>query len=131
MIGILLISLNAMACMGGDLAPLVLTSTKSYQLEVDKSQEIILDGGTQLPKITAIKGTTPKGKPMLTVMSGLQVLEKGQMRSYPHRISVKMNDMEKDWEKPVEIAYENQGKPFTVSVKWVQAKGGCFKPVTK
>lgn len=127
----LLISLNAMACMGTELAPLVLTPTKNYQLEVDKSQEIILDGGTQLPKITAIKATGPKGKPMLTVMSGLQVLEKGQMKSYPHRISVKMNEMEKDWEKPVEIALENQGKPYTVSVKWVQAKGGCFKPVTK
>lgn len=125
------LSIHAMACTGGELAPVILSPTKNYQLEVDKTQEIILDGGTQLPKITAIKGTTPKGKPMLTVMSGLQVLEKGQMKSYPHRISIKMNDMEKELDKPVEIAFENQGKPYTVSVKWAQAKGGCFKSVIK
>jgi len=130
-IGSLLVSMYAMACASGELAPLVLTPTKNYQLEVDKLQEIILDGGTQLPKITAIKGTGSKGKPMLTVMSGLQVLEKGQMKSYPHRISVKMNELEKDWEKPIEIALENQGKAYVVSVKWAQAKGGCFKAVSK
>jgi CobQ-like glutamine amidotransferase family enzyme len=54
---------------------LALAPTKSYQVEIDKVQEIILDGGTQLPKITSIKAAGSKGKPMLTVMSGLQVLE--------------------------------------------------------
>ena len=127
----LLLSTYAMACVGGELTPLVLSPTKNYQLEIDKTQEIIIDGGTQLPKITAIKGTMPKGKPMLTVMSGLQVLEKGQMKSYPHRISIKMNEMEKEWDKPIEIILADQGKTYAISVKWVQAKTGCFKPVIK
>lgn len=127
----LLFSFQAMACMGGELVPLVLSPTKNYQLEIDKSQEIVLDGGTLLPKIKSIKGTGPNGKPMLTVMSGLQALEKGQMKSYPNRISVKMNEMEKDWERPVEITLENQGKLFTVSVKWLQARSGCLKPIVK
>lgn len=131
MIWSLLISLNAMACVGGGLAPLVLAPTKNYSLEIDKAQEIILDGSTQLPKITSVKGTGPKGKPMLTVMSGLQVLEKGQMKSYPHRISIKMNEVEKELDKPVEIAVESQGKPSTITVKWAQSKSDCFKPVVK
>ena len=128
----LLISISAMACMGTELAPLVLTPTKSYQLEVDRAQEIILDGGTALPKITGIKGTTPKGKPMVTVMSGLQVLEKGEMKSYPHRISIKLNEAEKDWDRPIEVSFAGTDKTHTMTVKWIQAKSsGCSKPVVK
>lgn len=126
-----LISMNAWACVVGDLKPLVLAPTKSYQIVVHRAQEIILDGESKLPKITAIKGVTPKGKPMLTVMSGLQVLEKGQMKSYPHRISIKMNEMETEWDRPIEISFENQGKPYTLSVKWAMAKSGCNQPVVK
>lgn len=125
------ISFSALACSSGELVPLMLTPNKSYQLEVDRTQEVILDGGTQLPKITGIKGSTPKGKPMLTVMSGLQVLEKGQMKSYPHRISIKLNEAEKDWDRPVEVSIAEGGKTHLLSVKWSQAKAGCFKPVVK
>lgn len=132
MIAALLFSYSAMACVGGDLAPLVLSSSKNYELQVDRHQEIILEGAGQLPKITGIKGATPKGKPMLTVMSGLQVLEKGQMKSYPHRISLKLNEMEKDWERPIEVTFENQGKPYKMTVNWVMNKStGCSKPVVK
>jgi hypothetical protein len=132
MILTLLVSTFAHACIGGDLTPLVLTPTKSYQLQVDRQQEVILDGGTQLPKVTGIKGTGPKGKPMMTVMSGLQVLEKGQMKSYPYRVSLKLNEAEKDWERPVEVAYQSaDGKAYTVNIQWQQFKGGCSKPVVK
>lgn len=127
----LVISLSAFACKSGELAPLVLTPTKSYQLEADRTQEIILDGETQLPKITGIKGSTPKGKPMLTVMSGLQVLENGQMKSYPHRVSIKLNEAEKDWERPIEVSFSGSEKSYTMTVKWSQVKAGCSKPVLK
>lgn len=128
----LIISMSAFACPAGELAPLVLTPTKSYQLKVDRLQEVILDGGTQLPKITGIKAVGDKGKPMLTVMSGLQVLEKGQMKSYPHRISIKMNEAEKDWQRPVEVSIaEADGKSHTMKIEWLQAQSGCQKPVVK
>lgn len=126
-----LISISAMACNPSELDPLVLTPTKNYQIEVDRRQEVILDGSSQLPKITGIKGTTPKGKPMLTVISGLQVLEDGKMKSYPNRLSIKMNELEEDWEKPVEVTFKEQGKPYTMKVKWTQAKAGCAKPIVK
>lgn len=132
MIASLLFSYSAMACLGGELAPLVLTPTKNYELQVDRHQEIILDGVGELPKITGIKATSPKGKPMLTVMSGLQVLENSQMKSYPHRISLKLNEMEKDWERPIEVTFEGRGKPFKMNVKWIMnASTGCAKPVVK
>jgi len=127
----LLISISAMACKSEDLVPLIIAPTKSYQLEVDRHQEVILDGGAQLPKITGIQGSTLKGKPMLSVMSGLQVLEKGEMKSYPHRISVKMNEAETDWDRPVEIKVSYQDKPFVIAMKWKQAKSGCSKPSVK
>ncbi|WP_413288613.1 hypothetical protein [Bdellovibrio sp. HCB337] len=132
MILALLMSLNAMACMSTELAPVVLTPTKSYQLKVDRLQEVILDGGTQLPKITGIKGSSEKGKPMLTVMSGLQVLEKGQMKSYPHRVSIKMNEAEKDWQRPVEVSFAGaDGKAYTMNIEWLPQARGCSKPVIK
>jgi hypothetical protein len=53
------------------------------------------------------------------------------MKSYPYRISIKMNEVEKDWERPVEVAYESQGKVHVLTVKWAQAKAGCYKPVSK
>lgn len=120
-----------MACLTGELTPLVLTATKSYQVQVDRHQEVILDGGHQLPKITGIKASGPKGKPLLTVMSGLQVLEKGQMKSYPYRISLKMNEMEKDWDRPVEVSFEEKGIPYSLKLTWVQQRSGCAKPVVK
>lgn len=127
-----LFSFSAFACPSGELSPLVLTPTKSYQLKVDRLQEVIVDGGSQLPKITGIKAVGDKGKPMLTVMSGLQVLEKGQMKSYPHRISIKMNEAEKDWQRPVEVSFAApDGKSHTLNIEWLQAKSGCQKPVIK
>lgn len=132
MILALLFSVSAFACPSGELTPLVLTPTKSYQLKMDRQQEVILDGGTQLPKITGIKAAGDKGKPMLTVMSGLQVLEKGQMKSYPHRISIKMNDAEKDWQRPVEVNFAAaDGKAYSLNIEWLPAKSGCQKPVVK
>lgn len=127
----LLISLGAMACEPGPLAPMMISPTKNYSLEISKYQEVILDGGTRLPKITGIQAKSPKGKPMLSVMSGLQVLEKGGMKSYPHRISFKMNDAEQDWERPVEVKFSHEGKDFVLNLAWSKTKTECASGKTK
>ncbi|MBC7371498.1 MAG: hypothetical protein H7326_08035 [Bdellovibrionaceae bacterium] len=130
-IATLLFSFGAWACEPGPLAPMVLSPTKNHVLEISKFQEVILDGGTTLPKITGIQGKGPKGKPMLSVMSGLQVLEKGTMKSYPHRISFKMNDAEADWERPVEVKYSYGGKDFLMNLAWSKSKTECADGKTK
>ena len=127
----LLFSMNAFACEPRVLAPMVLAPNKNHVLEISKHQEVILDGGTSLPKITGIQGKGPKGKPMLSVMSGMQVLEKGSMKSYPHRISFKMNDAETDWERPVEVKYNHDGKDQTLQLSWSKAKTECADGKTK
>ena len=58
-------------------------------------------------------------------VSGMQVLEKGSMKSYPHRISFKMNEAETDWERPVEVKYNHGGKDYVMSLAWSKAKTEC------
>ena len=108
------------------------TKVKSpIKIIADARQEIILNGETDLPKIISIKPVDAGSvKPQLKVISGLQVLENGQMRSYPNKISVRLSEAEiAKTPLAIEIQFKGQ-KPIKMQIEYVglQKGGGCTDP---
>jgi hypothetical protein len=97
--------------------PFVYVPKQQARLIVDPRQEVIFDGGNQTPRILMIDSVGTKDRPRLNVMTGLQVLENGNMKSYPHRISIKMPIEERGMApKVVQVVFAPTDKDKKIAV---------------
>jgi len=88
----------------------------NQQLRLESRQDLIFDGVSERPQIKKIEQIKDKIKPKINVMVGLQVLEKGQMKSYPHRALVKIQKSDPPVQKFV-IVFEKDGKEFSSTIE--------------
>lgn len=103
----------------------------SVKITADARQEIVFNGETALPKIVGIKPVGAATKPQLKVISGLQILENGKMKSYPNKISLRLDESEiSNTPLAIEVQFESKKKMTKIQVEYVgiQKGGGCTNP---
>lgn len=117
---------------------------KNAKIVADARQEIIFQGTNKPPKILSmkkiVKGKPMGDKPQMNVMTGLQVLENGQMKSYSNKVSFKLSAAEiQKTPFQIEMKLQNsEGKEIKLHIEYVglmkgmgAEAGGCTAPEIK
>lgn len=117
--------------------PFVHQPSKQVRLVVDPRQEVIFDGVDKTPRILMIDSVGTKDRPRLKVMTGLQVLENGSMKSYPNRVSIRLPTEEQGMTpRVIQVVFgptsEKTKAATLIQIEYKKVTGkDCLKPEIK